>query len=310
MFVPIYDTLGVIMGWDDADVCSKVFLMQSAIEKSCFVVGLCCVSRVFSLTASLSATPQAHNFDLAQCIEHTDRVFNKAKAMRNDAVSGFSSLFVKAQQMATFISCEIRAPCQCGRQINQDSHGTLDPQTYYRLSAYTHFLDFLTNELQDQFLKHCSILCSFNALLPHRIAEERTDTGSVCNTFLDKYPEDFSTARWTCSKPSCRCGRFSEEKSQEEQPHSFIESLNFCGAHIFPSVFTAIKIAACIPVTVVPVERSFSTLKRLKTYLRNTMGEKHLNRLALMNVHRGIHLDIGGVLNRMSKKNRRLDFLL
>jgi hypothetical protein len=54
------------------------------------------------------------------------------------------------------------------------------------------------------------------------------------------------------------------EGGQEERPHSFIESLNFCDAHIFPSVFTAIKIAACIPVTVISVQRSFSTLKRLK----------------------------------------------
>jgi len=104
--------------------------------------------------------------------------------------------------------------------------------------------------------------------------------------------------------------RFLEEESQEERPHSFIESLNFCSAHIFPSVFTAIKIAACIPVTVVPVERSFSTLKRLKTYLRNTMGEEPLNGLALVNFHRGIQLDVDGVLDRISKKNRRLDFLL
>jgi len=51
MFMPIYDTLGVIMGWDNADVNSKAFLMQPAMEKSCFVVGLCCVSRVFGLTA-------------------------------------------------------------------------------------------------------------------------------------------------------------------------------------------------------------------------------------------------------------------
>jgi len=91
-----------------------------------------------------------------------------------------------------------------------------------------------------------------------------------------------------------------------------MESLNFCGAHIFPPVFTTTKIAACIPVSVVPVERSFSTLKRLKSYLRNTMGEERLNGLALMAVHRGtcIQLDICGVLDRMSKKNRRLDFLL
>ena len=54
--------------------------------------------------------------------------------------------------------------------------------------------------------------------------------------------------------------------------------------------------------TVVPVERSFSTLKRLNTYLTNTMGEERLNGLALMNVHRGIPLDIDGVLDRMSKK--------
>jgi hypothetical protein len=96
MFVPIYNTLGVIMGWDDADVSSKAFLMQSAMEKGCFVIGLCCVSRVFDLTVSLSATLQSHNFDLAQCMEHADRVLNEAKAMQNDAVSGFSSLFVEA----------------------------------------------------------------------------------------------------------------------------------------------------------------------------------------------------------------------
>jgi hypothetical protein len=104
--------------------------------------------------------------------------------------------------------------------------------------------------------------------------------------------------------------RFWEEKSQEKRPHSFIESLNFCDAHIFPSDFTAIKIAARVPVTVVPVEQSFSTLKRLKNYLRNTMGEERLNGLALMNVHRCIQLDIGGVLDRMSKKKRRFDFVL
>jgi hypothetical protein len=63
-------------------------------------------------------------------------------------------------------------------------------------------------------------------------------------------------------------------------------------------------------VTIVAVERSFSILRRLKTYLRNTMGEERLNGLALMNVHRGIQLDISEVLDRMSKKNRRLDFLL
>jgi hypothetical protein len=128
---------------------------------------------------------------------------------------------------------------------------------------------------------------------------------------LDKYPEDFSTASVDTFKAELQMWkRLWEEKSQEERPHGFIESLNFCGVHIFLSVFTAIKIAASIPVTVVSVERSFSTMKRLKTYLRNTMGEERLNGLTLMNVHTVIQLDIGAVFDRMSKKKRRLDFLL
>jgi hypothetical protein len=44
MFMPIYDTLEVIVIWDDADVSLKAFLMWSAMEKSCFVVGLFCIS--------------------------------------------------------------------------------------------------------------------------------------------------------------------------------------------------------------------------------------------------------------------------
>ena len=113
------------MGWDDADVRSKAILMQSAME-GCLVVGLYCESRVFGLTASISATLQSHNFDLAQYIKHVDRVFNQAKATRNDAVSAVSSLFVEAQEMATSIGCEIRAPRQCGGQVNRDSYGISD----------------------------------------------------------------------------------------------------------------------------------------------------------------------------------------
>jgi hypothetical protein len=94
------------------------------------------------------------NFDLAQCIEHIDRVFNEAKAMWNDAVSGFSSLFVEAQKMATSIGREIRALRQCGPQVNWDSYGTSDLQTYYRLSTYIPFLDFFIHKFQVWFFKH------------------------------------------------------------------------------------------------------------------------------------------------------------
>ena len=47
-----------------------------------------------------------------------------------------------------------------------------------------------------------------------------------------------------------------------------------------------------MPVSVAAVERSLSTLKRLKTYLCSTMGSDHLNGLALMHIHSRIANDI------------------
>jgi len=48
---------------------------------------------------------------------------------------------------------------------------------------------------------------------------------------------------------------------------------------------------ATLPVTMCTSERSFSTLRHLKTYLRNTDTNKQLNGLVLLNIHRDIKLD-------------------
>ena len=41
-----------------------------------------------------------------------------------------------------------------------------------------------------------------------------------------------------------------------------------------------------LPVTSYEAERSFSTLRRLKTYLHTTMSQERLNGLALLNVYK------------------------
>ncbi len=46
------------------------------------------------------------------------------------------------------------------------------------------------------------------------------------------------------------------------------------------------KIACTIPITTAEAERSFSALKRIKTYLRTTMSNERLSSLAMLSVHR------------------------
>ena len=50
-------------------------------------------------------------------------------------------------------------------------------------------------------------------------------------------------------------------------------------------------ILAVHPVTATTNERSFSTVRRLKKFLRSTMSENRLNGLASLNIHRDIEVD-------------------
>ncbi|XP_065068530.1 52 kDa repressor of the inhibitor of the protein kinase-like [Rhopilema esculentum] len=81
----------------------------------------------------------------------------------------------------------------------------------------------------------------------------------------------------------------------------------------FPNIYTAMKIAATLPVTSCSCERSISILRRLKTYLRNTMRQSRMSALAMIHVHREIPIDINRVINQFAaerpKRMRLIDIL-
>ena len=74
------------------------------------------------------------------------------------------------------------------------------------------------------------------------------------------------------------------------------------------SLTVLIQILATLPVATATNKRSFSALKYLKTYWRNTAKEVRLNGLALLYVHRDISLDFELIIAKFSRKNRRLNF--
>ena len=63
-----------------------------------------------------------------------------------------------------------------------------------------------------------------------------------------------------------------------------------------------------IPVTSAVAERSFSTLKRIKTWLRNTMGQEKLNSLSILNIEKQLlsHINFNNVIKRWAEKDGRL----
>src|SRR4029434_8974865 len=53
-------------------------------------------------------------------------------------------------------------------------------------------------------------------------------------------------------------------------------------ANFYPNIHCVLKVLFTLTVPTASAERSFSTMRRLKTYLRSTMTDKRLTGLALM----------------------------
>lgn len=82
---------------------------------------------------------------------------------------------------------------------------------------------------------------------------------------------------------------------------------------IFEETVKLLQIIITIPMSTSEAERCFSTLKRIKTFLRNTMHQDRLSSLAMLSIERNLVMDIPDFNNKVidtfvAMKDRRLNF--
>lgn len=75
----------------------------------------------------------------------------------------------------------------------------------------------------------------------------------------------------------------------------------------FPEVCTAFMLFLTIPVTTASAERSFSKLKLIKTYLRNSMGQERLRNLAILSIENSMarNLNFDVVIDTFAEQKAR-----
>ena len=103
----------------------------------------------------------------------------------------------------------------------------------------------------------------------------------------------------------------------KESPVALLQFIyNFNLEASIPEVVKLLKLNASIAVSSASVERSFSCLKRVKTYLRNTMGQGRLGSLCRISTHKNILKELEDqnlltdlVIEKFIRKPRRLNFL-
>ena len=78
---------------------------------------------------------------------------------------------------------------------------------------------------------------------------------------------------------------------------------------VYPNIWRLLGLFAILPVSVASAERSFSVLKLIKTYLRNSMGDERLSSLALINIHKSMindGEDAALIVDHFGRQKRRI----
>lgn len=91
------------------------------------------------------------------------------------------------------------------------------------------------------------------------------------------------------------------------KPDNLSTTLEHTNPVLFPNIYKVLLILITMPVSTASAERSFSAMKRIKSYLRATMGQERFSGLALMHVHKTFNFDYDEAIRTfIDAKKRRM----
>lgn len=158
------------------------------------------------------------------------------------------------------------------------------------LRAAYEFCDILVTQIQNSL--NNGQLVTFALLNPRNFPTYKIQFPSVLLQMVSRYYPMIDIARLE-SEMNCLYSNtsFSEVKTTIELSKFPVE--NSLSSN-FTAVTTFLNIILTTPISSAESERSFSTLKRIKTFLINAMGQDRLNALAvgLLSIHKDVILSI------------------
>ena len=88
-------------------------------------------------------------------------------------------------------------------------------------------------------------------------------------------------------------------------PDSLEATLKDIDKDAYVNIYSMLKVLITIPISSASCERSISSLRNLKNYLRNTMTQDRLNGLALMHAHRDMDFDLERIIDLFAELHPR-----
>uniref|UniRef100_A0A671TI94 DUF4371 domain-containing protein n=1 Tax=Sparus aurata TaxID=8175 RepID=A0A671TI94_SPAAU len=160
-------------------------------------------------------------------------------------------------------------------------HVVPDSKHNFCVSVYYPVLDNMIGEIERRFSHtNCNIMQGVQALNPSSQTFLREEAVLLLAEAYDSNIEDLKHELHQTRRVLDR------KKGEKESPTTLMEFTQFLDPYqdVFYELFRLCKIVVVLPVSSASCERSFSSLRFIKTYLRSTMTEKRLSSLAVLSI--------------------------
>lgn len=265
------------------------------------LIAIVVIQHLLGFSRPLSLALQSVDCDLVEAHRDARNLLIIYKQKRTDA--SFHSLFLRAESIAKSIGIGPSKPRISNKQKHRSNAPSDTVEEYYCRNLFFPFLDHIITSIDTRFSVELLPVLQGQYLIPSNVSNLNPNIiENICSEFMTEFPDqaNFSQEleRWII---------FCE--SLEEKPKTLQGSLNLVKTNLFPNVRAVLSLLLTLPVGSVTCERSFSALRRLKTWLRSSMTEERLNGLALLHIHQGETISqmcLENILQRFNNSRLRI----
>uniref|UniRef100_A0A8C5QST3 Repressor of the inhibitor of the protein kinase n=1 Tax=Leptobrachium leishanense TaxID=445787 RepID=A0A8C5QST3_9ANUR len=305
--VKVVSVLSAISPWKSSSSSSTASTLIHSLCSAESIYSLVSLISVLKVTLPLSRFLQSPTIDLTSASDCLTDTMTTLENMRCNADDIFSTLHMEATELASELGVELKLP----RVVDRQSGGT---ETQYHLisrttkSLYILLLDNIINDLKSRFPENSMQCLQIQILMPAVFFGKKMENmvpvavQALSNRFHPLLADELSLwlTKWK-----------RELSNQKDIPQTVLEVLDLCDQGLFPTIRSLLLILATLPVSVASAERSFSTLRHVKTWVRSRMVEDRLNGLCLLYIHRDIPVNTDPVLELFAKQGkRRIELIL
>ncbi|KAL4119702.1 hypothetical protein QTP88_012490 [Uroleucon formosanum] len=271
------------------------FQLSAVANKSIFIMSVILIAKYPKLLEPVVNALQSKYLDLLKCSNFIKKIVVIVKDHREHADTEIQELLTAANITPENIGAEINLPRIVKQQQHRSNPPALNSAGFWKRSLLIPYLDSFKSSLERRFSDEN--LPAFSLLLLHpsnMLGMNTKEFKLKINNFANYY-------------------QIKDLESEAELWYNICKEKKLAKSKLSDMEMT-LHISLAQPCTTSTIERSFSTLRRVKTWLGSTMTENRLNGLCILSVYKKL-LDEKKeeiqqkILSRFCEDSRRLSLL-